>query len=53
MIVAHVYGLDGFGATAGCDLYDPRPRKSGDGFDIMSGACFDTARSGLGKTRSA
>ena len=25
-----------FGATVGCDLYEIRPRKSGDGFDLIS-----------------
>ena len=29
-------GQNSLGATAGCDLYEVRPRKSGDGFDLIS-----------------
>jgi hypothetical protein len=29
-------GQNSLGATAGSDLYEVRPRKSGDGFDLIS-----------------
>src|SRR5215831_6885220 len=29
-------GQNSLGATVGCDLYEIRPRKSGDGFDLIS-----------------
>ena len=29
-------GQNSLGSTAGCDLYEVRPRKSGDGFDLIS-----------------
>jgi hypothetical protein len=35
-MVAKRKGQNSLGATAGCDLYEVRPRKSGDGFDLIS-----------------
>ena len=35
-LVAKRKGQNSLGATAGCDLYEVRPRKSGDGFDLIS-----------------
>ena len=35
-MVAKRNGQNSIGATAGCDLYEVRPRKSGDGFDLIS-----------------
>ena len=34
------------GLTAAHDVYEVRPRKDRDGFDLIS-ECFDTARSGM------
>ena len=35
-MIAKRKGQNSLGATAGCDLYEVRPRKSGDGFDLIS-----------------
>ena len=35
-MVAKRKGQNSLGATPGCDLYEVRPRKSGDGFDLIS-----------------
>jgi hypothetical protein len=35
-MVAKRKGQNSLGSTAGCDLYEVRPRKSGDGFDLIS-----------------
>jgi hypothetical protein len=35
-MVAKRKGQNSFGATVGCDLYEIRPRKSGDGVDLIS-----------------
>jgi hypothetical protein len=35
-MVAKRKGRNSVGATAGCDLYEIRPRKSGDGVDLIS-----------------
>jgi hypothetical protein len=35
-MIAKRKGQNSVGATAGCDLYEVRPRKSGDGVDLIS-----------------
>ena len=35
-MLANRKGKNSLEATAGCDFYEVRPRKSGDGFDLIS-----------------